>query len=69
MSNLFLSRDELEELSGYKMQSAQKRWLSRKKLPFVTGKDGRPRVLRQSLLARFKVPPVAEADNEPKLRF
>jgi len=67
-TNLFLTRKELEELTGYKKQSAQKRWLLRKKLTYISGADGMPRVLRQSLMLRFKlqqeyIPP------EPKLCF
>jgi len=70
MSNLFLNKDELRELTGYQMQSAQKRWLSSKKLPYITGADGMPRVLRQALLARFKVAmPQEESPKEPRLRF
>jgi len=68
MTNLFLTRQELEALTGYKRKSAQKRWLLRKKLTYISGADGMPRVLRQSLMIRFKlqqehVPPL------PQLRF
>jgi len=67
MSGLFLTKEELRELTGY---SAQKRWLSSKKLPYMTGSDGVPRVLRQALLARYKIQPQqAEAAPEPMLRF
>jgi len=70
MSSLFLTKDELRELTGYQKKSAQKRWLSSKKLPYMTGSDGMPRVLRQALLARFKIQPQQEeAAHEPRLRF
>jgi len=70
MSSLFLTRSELSELTGYQIPSAQKRWLSSKKLPYMTGADGVPRVLRQSLLARFKVLPAPEESaREPMLHF
>jgi|GEM_PF-1700492 len=55
MTNLFLTRQELEELTGYKRQSAQKCWLLRKKLTYISGADGMPRMLRQSLMIRFKL--------------
>jgi len=70
MSSLFLSKDELRELTGYQIPSAQKRWLTRKKLPYMTGADGMPRVLRQALLARYKIQsPQEEATHEPRLHF
>jgi len=70
MSSLFLSKDELRELTGYQKKSAQKRWLTRKKLTYITGSDGMPRVLRQALLARYKIqPPQEEVGSEPRLRF
>jgi len=70
MSGLFLTKEELRELTGYQKSSAQKRWLSSKKRLYMTGSDGMPRVLRQALLARFKVQPPQEAvANEPRLRF
>jgi len=70
MSSLFLTKDELRELTGYQIPSAQKRWLTRKKLTYITGADGMPRVLRQALLARYKIQPQQEeVAHEPRLRF
>ena len=44
--SLFLSRDELIELSGYRQSAAQQRWLTDRGWRFEVGGDGRPKVAR-----------------------
>jgi hypothetical protein len=44
--SLFLSRDELQELTGYRQFAAQIRWLASRGFRHEVGADGRPKVLR-----------------------
>jgi hypothetical protein len=50
---MFLTSDELLELTGYKLASAQRRWLARRGYPFETNASGKPRVLRLYLQQRL----------------
>ena len=43
---MFLTPDELAELTGYKTPARQCRWLDRAGYPFETAATGRPKVLR-----------------------
>lgn len=52
---MFLTRDELRELSGYKRKSDQARWLREKRYPFELDKDGYPKVPRLAVETRFQV--------------
>lgn len=64
---MFLTSEELEQLTGYQKASAQARWLTRERLPFVRGGDGKLKVLRQVIEQRLglKSPP----KREPQLRL
>ena len=42
---MFLTKDELRELTGYKRASAQIRWLNKNGYSYAIGADGFPRVL------------------------
>lgn len=44
--SLFLSRDDLRELTGYVQTAAQVRWLVDRGWRHVIGADGRPRIMR-----------------------
>lgn len=59
MADLFLSRDEVAELTGARRREGQVRALSLMGVPFELPPDGWPRVAR----ARF----VPEAPQEPAL--
>ncbi|RLW62236.1 MAG: hypothetical protein B6D70_07680 [gamma proteobacterium symbiont of Stewartia floridana] len=50
---MFLSRTEIEELTGYQRPSAQSRWLDRNGFNHVKGADGYPRVLRNHVQAKL----------------
>ena len=52
--SLFLSQDELKELTDLKIAKAQMRWLQKNAYPFEIGASGKPKVLRTFLLERFK---------------
>ena len=43
---MFLTADDLHELTGYQMPSAQKRWLARNGWEFVVSGMGKPKVLK-----------------------
>lgn len=50
---MFLTGDELRELTGYKLASAQCRWLESRGYPFETNASGKPRVLRSYVQQRL----------------
>ena len=52
---MFLTRDELRELSGYKRRTEQARWLRENKYPFELDKDGNPKVPRLAVETRFQI--------------
>ncbi len=66
---MFLSRDEVRELTGYARRGAQIDWLRKRAWPFEIGGDGHPRLLRSAVLARLGG--IAENDEpaHPKLRL
>jgi hypothetical protein len=47
---MFLTREELIQLTGYKNPSAQMRWLQREGFYFRVAADGRPRVLKEAVI-------------------
>lgn len=50
---MFLSREELAELTGYQKPSAQQRWLKAEKFGFLVDSDGHPKVLKDLVIARL----------------
>lgn len=50
---LFLTIEELYELTGFKLASAQCRWLNDHDYPFDTCRSGKPKVLRSYLVNRL----------------
>lgn len=65
---MFLTSEELEQLTGYQKSSAQARWLARERLPFVKGGDGKMKVLRQAVEQRLGLKHEAPKP-EPRLRL
>lgn len=64
----YLTRPELQELTGYIIKSAVQRWLDRHGWPYATGgADGWPRVLKQYHDQRLSgiQPSVARKKAEP----
>ena len=61
---IFLTRDELRELSGYKRRTDQARWLRENKYPFELDKDGNPKVPVLAVESRFQA-----KVGGPRLRF
>lgn len=67
-SKMLLTPEELEQLTGYQKSSAQARWLTRERLPFVKGGDGKMKVLRQVIEQRLGLKTEAPK-AEPRLRL
>lgn len=51
---LFLSPDELRELTDLRFAKAQMRWLDRNKYPYEVSAAGKPKVLRSFLVEKLK---------------
>ena len=45
----FLSREDVETLTGYRKPSAQRAWLDRNAIPYFASGSGRPIILREAL--------------------
>jgi hypothetical protein len=45
----FLTPEEVQELTGYKLNSAQRRWLTDRGWKHAISADGRPKVLRAEM--------------------
>lgn len=50
---MFLTADEVAELTGYVKPGAQIKWLTAERYGFAVGGDGRPRVLREVVIGRL----------------
>ena len=48
--NLFLSKEELHELTDYRNRPGQIKWLAERGYKFELDRPGRPRVLRQAIV-------------------
>ena len=49
--DLFLSGDDVRQLTGCRQKAAQRRWLTRNGIPFFVRADGAPSVVQDSLRA------------------
>ena len=65
LSLLFLTHDELKDLTDLKNPSAQIRWLKNHSYPFETGASGKPKVLRSLLIERLQSVPLSHKQSEP----
>lgn len=68
MSTMFLTEDEVAELSGYVSTRHQIQWLRENGWAFERDKDGKPKLLRAAVVARLG----GGAQNDgfrPKLRL
>ena len=66
---MFLTREELQELTGLKRQGAIKRWLRREKIGYLDAADGWPRVLQSVVINRLSGTKPAQEAREPQLRL
>ncbi|NVZ64949.1 DUF4224 domain-containing protein [Pseudomonas gingeri] len=51
--SMFISQQDVAELTGHPRPAIQARWLRANAIPFIIGGDGRPKVARQSLLSKL----------------
>ncbi|WP_462382208.1 DUF4224 domain-containing protein [Pseudomonas sp. Marseille-QA0892] len=63
---MFLTADEVADLTGYTKPSAQIKWLEAERYGFAVGGDGKPKVLREIVIARLGGMKTAK---EPRLRL
>lgn len=64
---MFLTEAELQTLSGKVKATAQVRWLKSEKIAHIIGGDGKPKVLRDLVIARLGGS--AQTRPEPQLRL
>ena len=64
-SLIFLTQDELRELTDLKIPAAQIRWLSKHAYPFEISAIGKPKVLRSLIIERLSNTRVPATSNEP----
>ncbi len=50
---MFLTKDEVADLTGHARPAIQSRWLRTNAIPFILGGDGYPKVPKQSLLDKI----------------
>ena len=50
---MFMTPEEVADLTGYQKPSAQIRWLEAERFGYVVGGDGHPKVLREVVLSRL----------------
>lgn len=65
--SLFLTPDELRELTGLRVPAYQCRWLEKHSYPFETNASGKPKVLRAFLMHKLGMAqqPAAGLSTEP----
>lgn len=68
MSTLFLSRNDLYELTGYTQGAAQIRWLRKNGIQHTVRADGKPRVVPAALSPNQKPAPRAPNYDAVRLR-
>ena len=61
---MFLSKEEMIELTGYKNRPGQIRWLVERGYKFEIARDGRPRVLKAAIIKALG----GNEEPEPKKR-
>jgi len=66
---MFLTEEEVAELTGYKRARDQVRWLERERFGFVIDGNGRPKVLREVVLARLGSVSSKRKEPQPQLRL
>lgn len=64
---MFMTQQEVADLTGRSRASAQIRWLDDHRFGYVIGADGRPKVLRDVVLALLGAS--QQQKKEPRLRL
>lgn len=64
---MFLTKEEVADLTGYRKPSAQIKWLQVHQFAFAVGGDGQPKVLSQVVVNRLGGQ--TEQKKSPELRL
>jgi hypothetical protein len=62
---LFLSSEELRDLTDLKIAKAQMKWLDKNNYPYEVSASGKPKVLRSFLFDRFQKNKYHSPTTEP----
>lgn len=65
LSIIFLTQEELRELTDLKIPKAQMRWLANHAYPFEVSATGKPKVLRSIVINRLSCSNQASNISEP----
>lgn len=65
ISLLFLTQEEIKELTDLKIPKAQMRWLAQHAYPFEISAIGKPKVLRSTVLERLSKLNNSNYSNQP----
>ncbi len=65
LSIIFLTQEELRDLTDLKIPAAQIRWLLKHAYPFEISAIGKPKVLRSLIIERLSKTQVTTTSNEP----
>jgi len=66
LSILFLSSQELTDLTDYKIPKAQIRWLDKNNYPYEIAASGKPKVLREYVMRKLMTISLSSTPtNEP----
>lgn len=63
---MFMTPDEVADMTGYIRPKDQLKWLDAERFGYVVGADGKPKVLRQVVIARLGG---SETKRGPELRL
>lgn len=61
---LFLTSDELKELTDLKIPKAQIRWLDKHSYPYEIGASGKPKVLRSFVMEKLNATFKSNTNNQ-----
>lgn len=64
---MFMNDDELADLTGFTRHTKQIDWLKVNRIPHLIGGDGKPKVVRDTVLALLG--PAKHVPKGPQLRF
>ena len=64
---MFLTRDELKQLTGYKRPSAIRRWLGQNGYEYEVARDGYPRVLSDAVTKKLGGESTRSSEWQPSL--
>lgn len=65
LSLIFLSSEELKELTDLRIPKAQMRWLQNNAIPFAISAAGKPKVLRSFVIEKLQITTTTVKSNEP----